>query len=83
MFRSHLKREWPNEDTSLDPAMDFGLVLRGTQSHDRAGFRLNVLPADAAVPRMALRRSRAPGAEPVRSGAAHHLARLEHLLDQL
>jgi broad specificity phosphatase PhoE len=34
-------------------------------------------------PLMASRRSRALGAAPVRSGAAHHLARLEHLLDQL
>ena len=36
----------------------------------------------SAGPRMDSRRSGAPGAEPVRSGA-YHLARLEHLLDQL
>jgi hypothetical protein len=32
---------------------------------------------------LALRQSRAPGAELVRSVAVHHLSRLEHLLDQL
>src|SRR3954453_21092142 len=31
---------------------------------------------------IASRRSGAPGAAPARSGAAHHLAQLEHVLDQ-
>jgi hypothetical protein len=31
---------------------------------------------------LALRQSRAPGAEPVRSVAVHHLVRLVHLLDR-
>jgi hypothetical protein len=32
---------------------------------------------------LGVKRFRASGAQPVSSGAAHHLARLEHLLDQL